>query len=94
MQLKNQFKGVHNERVYLRVNHSDAGGIFCLLFHSHTIKGLIMDNKTITLIQEMLFDVTDLLNGETFKQLGYENKNDFLKELKSKLEQVENNCTL
>ena len=53
-----------------------------------------MDNKTITLIQEMLFDVTDLLNGETFKQLGYENKKDFLKELKSKLEQVENNCTL
>ena len=52
-----------------------------------------MDSKTITLIQEMLFDVIDLLNGETFKQLGYESKNDFLKEMKSKLEQIENNCT-
>ena len=41
----------------------------------------------------MYFDVTDLINGETYKALGYDGKKDFLKELQIKLEDLEYNLT-
>lgn len=47
----------------------------------------------ITTIQQMYFDVTDLINGETYKAIGYDGKKDFLKELQSKLEDLEHNLT-
>jgi hypothetical protein len=49
--------------------------------------------KMITTIQQMYFDVTDLINGETYKALGYDGKKDFLKELQIKLEDLEYNLT-
>jgi hypothetical protein len=45
--------------------------------------------KTLTLIQELFFDMSDLANGETYKSLGYENKKEFYSECKSKLERIE-----
>lgn len=45
--------------------------------------------KTLTLIQELFFDMSDLANGQTYKSLGYENKQEFYSECKSKLERIE-----
>ena len=47
------------------------------------------ENRVITTVQEMYFDVCDLVNGETYKSLGYDTKKDFLLDLKEKLERVE-----
>jgi hypothetical protein len=43
----------------------------------------------ITLIQEVYFDLTDLINGESYKSLGYDNRQDFLIESRAKLHRVE-----
>jgi hypothetical protein len=47
------------------------------------------ENRVTTTVQEMYFDVCDLVNGETYKSLGYDTKKDFLLDLKEKLERVE-----
>lgn len=48
-----------------------------------------MNKYTQELITEMLFDVSDLAFGHSFQDIGYENKKDFLLEMKSKLEQLD-----
>jgi hypothetical protein len=48
-----------------------------------------MNKYTQELITEMLFDVSDLAFGHSFKDVGYENKKEFLDEMKSKLEQLD-----
>ena len=45
--------------------------------------------RTLTLIQEMYFDVVDIINGESYKSLGYDSRSDFLEMLKEKLQEVE-----
>ena len=45
--------------------------------------------RTLTLIQEMYFDVVDIMNGESYKSLGYDSRGDFLEMLKEKLQEVE-----
>lgn len=47
-------------------------------------------NKTLTLIQEVYFDVCDILEGNSYKDIGYENKEDFLLAQKEKLAEIEN----
>jgi len=48
-----------------------------------------VNQNTLTLIQEIYFDVCDQLNGESFKSMGYDNKRDMFKEFKWKLERIE-----
>lgn len=48
-----------------------------------------MNKHTQELITEMLFDISDLSFGLTYKDIGYENKKEFFLEMKSKLEQLE-----
>jgi hypothetical protein len=51
VQLKHQIKGVHNEGIFIRLDHCNASDLFCLLFYSHTIKGFTMKlSKTIAAI--------------------------------------------
>ena len=45
--------------------------------------------NTLTNIQEMYFDVCDLLNGESYQSMGYTNRKEMLKEFQTKLERVE-----
>lgn len=46
--------------------------------------------KPRTLIQEMYFDVCDLLAGNTYQELSYDNKTDFLLIMRDKLAELEN----
>ena len=46
-----------------------------------------MNSKT--LLQEVYFDICDLIDGYSYKSIGYKNKNDFLNECKIKLEELE-----
>jgi hypothetical protein len=48
-----------------------------------------IESNTLTHIQELYFDVCDKLNGESYKDMGYENKREMLKEFKWKLERIE-----
>lgn len=41
------------------------------------------------LVTEMFFEATDLMNGNSFKEIGYDSKHDYFEELKSRLEQLE-----
>ena len=45
--------------------------------------------NTLTLIQELYFDVCDLSYGQSYQSLGYKNKIEFLAEFKRKLEIIE-----
>ena len=45
--------------------------------------------KEKTLLQEVYFDICDLLEGYSYKSIGYDSKNDFLNECKLKLELIE-----
>ena len=45
--------------------------------------------RTLTLIQEMYFDVVDVMNGQSYKSLGYDSRGEFLEMLKEKLQEVE-----
>jgi hypothetical protein len=49
--------------------------------------------NTLTTIQQMYFDVTDLINGETYKAIGYDGQKDFLKEMQKRLSDLEFNLT-
>lgn len=46
-------------------------------------------DKEITLVQEIYFDICDILNGSTYKELSYDNKKEFLLIQKEKLEELE-----
>jgi hypothetical protein len=50
-----------------------------------------MSTNTRTLIQEVYFDLCDVIGGNSYKELGYENKLDFLLVQRDKLAQIENN---
>ena len=45
--------------------------------------------NTLTNIQEMYFDVCDLLNGESYQSVGYASRREMLKDFQTKLERVE-----
>lgn len=45
--------------------------------------------NTITLVQEVYFDLCDVINGNSYKELGYDNKQDFLLSQRDKLAQIE-----
>ena len=41
------------------------------------------------LVTEMFFEATDLANGNSYKELGYDSKKSFFEDLRSRLEQLE-----
>jgi hypothetical protein len=45
--------------------------------------------NTLTNIQEMYFDVCDLLNGESYQSVGYASRKEMLEEFQEKLARVE-----
>jgi hypothetical protein len=47
------------------------------------------ESNTLTHIQEIYFNVCDQLNGESYKDMGYENKREMFDEFKWKLERIE-----
>jgi len=52
-------------------------------------KDMSIESNTLTHIQEIYFDVCDQLKGESYKDMGYENKREMLEEFKWKLERIE-----
>lgn len=52
-----------------------------------------MKNSTLTLVQEVYFDICDAIYGNSYKELGYDNKKDFLLAQRDKLEQIEKDLT-
>ncbi len=57
----------------------------------HTNQGKIMtlSYKTITALQEVYFDICDLLQGNSYQSIGYENRKDFLLCQQDKLLRIE-----
>jgi hypothetical protein len=49
-----------------------------------------MSTNTQTLIQEVYFDLCDVINGNSYTSLGYDNKIDFLLAQRDKLAAIEN----
>lgn len=49
-----------------------------------------MTTNTKTLIQEIYFDLCDVIGGNSFKDIGYENKLDFLMVQRDKIQAIEN----
>jgi hypothetical protein len=49
-----------------------------------------MTTNTKTLIQEIYFDLCDAIGGNSFKELGYDNKLDFLMVQRDKILAIEN----
>lgn len=50
---------------------------------------MISDNQALTSVQEIYFDVCDLLNGFSYTSLGYDNRTDCLTSMRDKLLLVE-----
>jgi hypothetical protein len=50
---------------------------------------MISDNQALTSVQEIYFDICDLLNGCTYISLGYDNRTDCLTSMRDKLILVE-----
>ena len=48
-----------------------------------------MTTNTLTLVQEVYFDLCDVIDGNSYKSLGYENKLDFLLAQRDKLVAIE-----
>lgn len=48
-----------------------------------------MSTNALTLTQEIYFDICDILNGNTYTQLGYDNRQDFLLSQRDKLARIE-----
>ena len=48
-----------------------------------------MTIKLITLIQEVYFDIADVIEGNTYRELGYDNRMDFLLAQRDKLARIE-----
>jgi hypothetical protein len=46
-------------------------------------------SNTLTLVQEVYFDLCDVLNGNSYTKLGYENRKDFLLAQIDKLQAIE-----
>lgn len=40
------------------------------------------------LVTEMYFDVCDVANGNSFKEIGYDSKKDFFEEMRTKLAEL------
>ena len=49
-----------------------------------------MTTNTLTLVQEVYFDLCDVINGNSYVSLGYDNKIDFLLAQRDKLAAIEN----
>jgi len=47
------------------------------------------EQKALEAIQMVYFDICDLLYGNTYKDLGYDNKKDFLETARDKLAEAE-----
>lgn len=45
--------------------------------------------NTLTHIQEIYFDLLDLLRGESYQALGYSTRNEMFEDHKTKLERIE-----
>ena len=54
---------------------------------------MISDNQALTSVQEIYFDVCDLLNGCTYTSLGYDNRTDCFTSMRDKLLLVEQYIT-
>ena len=46
-------------------------------------------NNTIELVQQVYFDICDLLNGATYQSLGYETRKEFLEDQRDRLAEIE-----
>jgi hypothetical protein len=44
--------------------------------------------RALTLAQEVYFDLVDSMNGNTYTELGYDNKKDFLYEQATKMQEI------
>ena len=53
-----------------------------------------MTNNTLTLLQEVYFDICDRLYGNSYKDLSYNNEKEFLQVQKDKLEAIERALTI
>jgi hypothetical protein len=53
-----------------------------------------MTNNTLTLLQEVYFDICDKLYGNSYKDLSYDNEKEFLQVQKDKLEAIERALTI
>jgi hypothetical protein len=45
--------------------------------------------NTLANIQEIYFDVCDMLNGDSYQSMGYANRREMLEEFQTKLERIE-----
>jgi len=48
------------------------------------------EQKSLELVQQVYFDLCDIINGNTYKSLGYDTKLDFLIEQRDRLAEIEN----
>ena len=48
-----------------------------------------MNKYTLTKIQEVYFDLCDILEGQSYQSIGYENRKDFLLVQRDKLLRIE-----
>ena len=48
------------------------------------------EKKALEAIQLSYFDICDILNGNSYAELGYDNKKDFLLILRDRLTEIEN----
>jgi len=53
-----------------------------------------MTRNTLTLLQEVYFDICDRLYGNSYKDLSYDNEKEFLQVQKDKLEAIERALTI
>ena len=53
-----------------------------------------MNKNTLTLLQEVYFDICDRLYGNSYKDLSYDNEKEFLQVQKDKLEAIERALTI
>ena len=53
-----------------------------------------MSRNTLTLVQEVYFDLCDRLYGNSYKDLSYDNEKEFLQVQKDKLEAIERALTI
>ena len=53
-----------------------------------------MNEKTLTLLQEVYFDICDRLEGNSYKDMSYDNEEEFLLVQKDKLEAIEKALTM
>lgn len=44
--------------------------------------------RALTLAEEVYFDLVDAMNGNTYTQLGYDDKHDFMHEQASKMQEI------